>query len=119
MNDCQSIQHETSEFLHLQICGKCSVHCQCRLTKVDLTDKAKSLLKPIWDFIYFRDSKLCFSSEEIKEVHQILIDLQNQVSVKEINLVKYIALIVDGCTNKAQFEILKDAYSLTKSFRYK
>jgi hypothetical protein len=105
-----TIQYETSEFLHLQICGKCSVHCQCRLTKVDLTDKAKALLKPICDFIYFRDSKLCFSSEEIKEVHKILIDLQNQISVTEINLVKYITLIVDGCTNKAQFKTVEAAY---------
>ena len=115
MKDCKSIQHEVSEFLNFQIHGKCSANCKCKLTKVDLTDKAKYLLKPIWDVIYFGDEKLYFTFQEIDEIHQILTELKNKVSSNETILIDYIFLVVDNCKNKAQFEALKIAYSRTKS----
>ena len=110
MNDCRSIQHEISEFLNFQIYGKCSANCSCKLTKVNLTQKAKALLKPIWDVIYFGDEKLHFTDQEIDELHSIISQIKHDVSAKEINLVEYISLVVDGCTNKAKFEALKVAY---------
>ncbi|WP_150467631.1 hypothetical protein [Francisella sp. SYW-9] len=110
MNDCKSIQHEISEFLNFQIHGKCSANCSCKLTKIDLTVKAKNLLKPIRDVIYFGDEKLHFSEPEMDEVHHILTELKNQVSTNETILIDYIFLVVDNCKNKAKFEALKATY---------
>ena len=105
------IRQEITEFLELQIYGKKNSKQFARFTHVSFSVEAKEILKVIKNVIYFDDQSNALQNLNMIETQKIISHLMVNVSILEINLVHYIALIVAGCKDQAKFDLYERIYN--------
>jgi hypothetical protein len=101
------IKEESAEFLRFHIYGGCPLYIKNRFSGlINFNDETKQALKVIWRNIGF-DESLSPTDEEFCLIQRALSKFRCNVSVSEMNLINYIALIVHGNKDDSMVDILE------------
>lgn len=106
-----SIKEESTEFLRFHIYGSCPVNIKNRFSGlINFNEETKKALKLVWRHIGF-DESFSPSDEEFCLIQRALSKFRCNVSVSEMNLVNYIALIVHNNNDSSMIDILERGYN--------
>lgn len=106
-----NIQEEASEFLRLHIYNCCPEYFKTRFSDiVELDDATKDTLTKIYRYIG-KDKNLDLNQQDLYLFQEALSKFRCNVSIAEIELLKYIALRVNNESDDSKISILQRNYN--------